>query len=59
MHGDNVAELDEAFRIVLLSPSEATLGDDEGVGTIVDDELLPVIDIDEPSMAEGRPGPIP
>ena len=59
VHGDNVAELDEAFRIVLLSPSEATLGDDEGVGTIVDDELLPVIDIDEPSMAEGQTGSDP
>ena len=59
VHGDNVAELDEAFRIVLLSPSQATLEDDEGVGTIVDDELLPVIDIDEPSMAEGQTGSDP
>jgi Calx-beta domain-containing protein len=57
--GDNVAELDEAFRIVLLSPNQATLGDDEGVGTIVDDELLPVIDIDEPSIAEGQVGSHP
>jgi hypothetical protein len=59
VHGDNVAELDEAFRIVLLSPSQAMLGDDEGVGTIVDDELLPVIDIDEPSTAEGLTGSDP
>ena len=59
VQGDNVAELDEAFRIVLLSPSQATLGDDEGVGTIVDDELLPVVDIDEPSIAEGQTGSDP
>jgi hypothetical protein len=50
--GDAVAELDEMFRVTLAAPVEATLADAAGIGTIVDDELLPVIDIDEPIALE-------
>ena len=53
VNGDLVAELDEDFRVTLTAPSNATLADATGVGTIVDDELLPVIDIDEPTALEG------
>ncbi len=53
VNGDLMAELDEAFRVDLSAPSNATLDDAQGVGTILDDELLPVIDIDEPTIAEG------
>ncbi|HEX4941902.1 MAG TPA: Calx-beta domain-containing protein, partial [Actinomycetota bacterium] len=52
-NGDLVAELDETFEVALTAPSNATLGDATGVGTILDDELLPVIDIDEPTALEG------
>ncbi len=53
VNGDLVAELDELFRVTLSAPSDATLADATGIGTIVDDELLPVIDIDEPTVLEG------
>ena len=53
VNGDLIAELDEAFRVTLSGPSNATLGGATGIGTIVDDELLPVIDIDEPTILEG------
>ena len=53
VNGDLVAELDEPFRVTLSAPSDATLADATGIGTIVDDELLPVIDIDEPTVLEG------
>jgi chitinase len=56
INGDGIAELDEEFQVVLSAPSNATLGDADGLGTIVDDELLPVIDIDEPSIVEGQSG---
>jgi large repetitive protein len=59
VNGDLTAELDESFRVVLSAPSNADLGDAEALGTIVDDELLPVIDIDEPTLAEGQSGPSP
>jgi hypothetical protein len=54
VNGDTVAELDETFRIALATPVDATLADATGMGTIVDDELLPVIDIDEPIALEGN-----
>ena len=54
--GDIVAELDETFLVALTSPSNAVLADPQGLGTIQDDELLPVIDIDEPSIVEGQSG---
>ena len=57
--GDGIAELDESFLVSLSAPSNAGLADAEGVGTIVDDELLPVIDIDEPTVAEGQSGTAP
>jgi large repetitive protein len=53
VNGDLIAELDEVFDVTLTAPSNATLGDATGVGTITDDELLPVIDIDEPTALEG------
>jgi Calx-beta domain len=57
VNGDLVAELDELFRVTLSAPTDATPADATGLGTIVDDELLPVIDIDEPTVLEGA-GPI-
>ncbi len=59
VNGDVVAELDDAYRVLLSDPTNATLGDPEGIGTIVDDELLPVIDIDEPTNLEGDAGTAP
>jgi disulfide oxidoreductase YuzD len=59
VNGDITAELDEAFRFILSAPSNADLGDAEAVGTIVDDELQPVIDIDEPTIGEGQSGTAP
>ena len=56
VNGDLVAELDETFRVVLTSPSNATLAKPEGVGTIRDDEFLPVIGIDDPEVFESATG---
>jgi hypothetical protein len=56
VNGDLVAEIDEPFLVELSAPTNATIGDGEAVGTIVDDELLPVIDIDAPSVTEGNAG---
>lgn len=52
VNGDLVAELDDTFRVILSAPVNAVLGDAEAFGMIVDDELLPVVDIDEPTVAE-------
>jgi hypothetical protein len=52
VNGDVDAELGETFRVLLSAASNATLGDAVGVGTIVDDELLAVVGIDEPTAFE-------
>ena len=54
--GDITAELDETFDIILATPSNATITDGSGLGTITDDELLAVVDIDEPTLVEGQSG---
>jgi large repetitive protein len=54
--GDVTAELDETFHIILATPSNATIADGSGLGTITDDELLAVVDIDEPTLVEGQSG---
>jgi hypothetical protein len=52
--GDHLAEPNETFVIDLSSPTNATIGDSQGVGTIVDDE--PRISISEVTKPEGKKG---
>jgi hypothetical protein len=56
VNGDLTAELDETFVVNLSALSNAGPADLQAVGTIVDDELLPVIDIDDPTIIEGQSG---
>jgi large repetitive protein len=59
VNGDLTAELNETYGVNLSTPSNATLADPQGVGTIVDDELLPVIGVNDPTIAEGQSGTAP
>ncbi len=52
--GDRLAEPNETFVINLSSPTNATIADGQGVGTIVDDE--PRISISDVTKAEGKKG---
>ena len=57
--GDNVIEDDEKFYVNLTLPTNATLADSQGVGTILDDDPLPVASISPPvppAMNEGMVG---
>jgi chitinase len=56
VNGDLVAELDEGFTVTLSSAANATIVDGIAVGTIVDDEGLPVIDLLAQSVPEGDAG---
>jgi hypothetical protein len=49
--GDTNAEANETFNVTLSSPTGATLGDDTGLGTIVDDDS-PLIAIQSASKIE-------
>jgi len=52
VNGDRLAEPNETFVINLSSPTNATIADGQGVGTIVDDE--PRISISDVTKAEGK-----
>jgi Calx-beta domain len=54
VNGDRLAEANETFFVNLSSPTNATIADGQGVGTIMDDE--PRISISDVSKKEGRRG---
>jgi hypothetical protein len=56
VNGETVPELDETFRVTLSNATSAVIGDATGVGTILDDELEAVIDIDNPTVIEADTG---
>jgi hypothetical protein len=49
---DTIYELDETFSIDLSSPTNATLDDANGTGTIVNDDVIPAISINDASSLE-------
>lgn len=54
--GDNRDENDETFMVYLTSPTGATIADDHGQGTIIDDDPPPVIDVSSLLRPEGNSG---
>jgi hypothetical protein len=56
--GDQMYEPDETFAVNLSGPTNATIGDSNGIGTIVNDDtyVTPSISIGDVSQAEGRNG---
>src|SRR5439155_16330848 len=52
--GDRLAEPTETFAINLSAPTNATIGNGQGIGTIVDDE--PYVSINDVTMNEGNSG---
>ena len=56
INGDTAAEPNETFNINLSNSVNATIGDNQGVGTIVNDDALPAISINDVSVTEGTSG---
>jgi hypothetical protein len=56
VNGDTKREPDESFTLDLSSPSNATLADDQGVGTITNDDPIPDASIADASVSEGDTG---
>ena len=56
--GDTLPEADETILVSLSSPTNATVSSaaGTGTGTITDDETLPTLSIDSPSVNEGNSG---
>ncbi|HJU91301.1 MAG TPA: PQQ-dependent sugar dehydrogenase [Pyrinomonadaceae bacterium] len=56
INGDTAPESNETFNVNLSSPDNATLGDDQGVGTITNDDGQIAISINDVSVVEGASG---
>ncbi len=54
--GDHRDEADETFNVNLAAPLSATIADGQGIGTIQDDDALPIVSIEAASLAEGHSG---
>ena len=59
VNGDLTFEPNETFFVDLSAPSNATILDNQGLGTIIDDEGQPSILITDVSLAEGNAGTTP
>ena len=51
---DDIAEDAETFKVTLSNPSGATVSDDEGLGTITDNDGTPALSIDDVTVEEGQ-----
>ncbi|WP_156970027.1 Calx-beta domain-containing protein [Arenimonas malthae] len=56
VRGDTIAERDEVFALNILSASNARIVDGQGVGTILNDEPLPVLNVGDVEVTEGDSG---
>ncbi|TAK99275.1 MAG: DUF11 domain-containing protein, partial [Verrucomicrobia bacterium] len=56
VNGDSLYEANESFYVNLSNVTNATLADSLGIGTIVNDDPLPVISIGDVSVVEGQAG---
>jgi CSLREA domain-containing protein len=56
VNGDTVYENDETFFVNLFGPSNATISDAQGVGTIINDDAAPSFSIDDVTHNEGNSG---
>lgn len=58
VNGDTVDEPDETFFVTLSNPTNATIADGQGVGTILDDDGPPTVAIDDVFVTEGNSGAV-
>ena len=58
VNGDTLDELDETFFVNLSNPTNATIADGQGVGTIEDDDPPPSLSIDDVTVVEGDAGTV-
>ncbi len=56
INGDTVFEGDESFFFNLSNPTNATIADSFGIGTINNDDPVPAISINDVSVTEGNAG---
>ena len=58
VNGDTLDEINETYFLNLANPSNATIGNGSGLGTITDDDPLPTLAIGDVTVAEGDAGTV-
>ena len=58
VEGDVVHEVNETYAVDLANPVGAGLADANGVGTIVDDDAAPILDVADVTVTEGNAGDV-
>jgi hypothetical protein len=58
VQGDILDELDETFFVNLSGAVNATIADNQGIGTITDDDGTPSLSINDATVTEGNTGPV-
>ena len=56
--GDLLDEFDESFTLNLSSSVNATISDGLGLGTITDNDALPILSVDDVTVTEGDAGTV-
>ena len=56
--GDTIAESNDSLLVNLTNPTNATLKDSQGVGTILNDDVGPGLAIDDVTVTEGNSGTV-
>ena len=58
VNGDLLDEADETYFVNLTNPTNATIGDGQGLGTITDNDPLPSLSINDVTVVEGNTGTV-
>ena len=58
VNGDLLDESNETFALNLSNPSNATIVDAQGIGTITDDDTLPALSVNNVTVTEGNSGTV-
>ena len=59
VNGDRLNEINESFAVNLSGPTNATIGDAQAIGTILNDDPLPAFRIADAATVEGDTGSTP
>jgi large repetitive protein len=56
--GDTIRETNETFNVKLTSPTNSSISDNLGVGTIANDDPLPSLSVNDVTVTEGNSGTV-
>ncbi len=56
--GDSLDEVNETFTVVLSAPTNASIADTTGIGTITDDDASPTLSMNDVTVTEGNTGTV-